>query len=89
VIERAVIFGEGPFVRASDIMIEEYKEARPLSSSLKAAKAKAVAQIERTYLEEALRANQGNITKAAQHAQMNRRVFWELLRKHKINLQGP
>ncbi len=89
VIERAVIFGEGPFVRASDIMIEEYKEVRPLSSSLKAAKAKAVAQIERAYLEEALRANQGNITKAAQHVQMNRRVFWELLRKHKINLQGP
>lgn len=84
VIERAIIFGEGPMIRASDIMIDGAGSREPALPSLKAAKAKVVAQFEKSYLEEALRVSQGNITRAACHAQMNRRAFWELLRKHKI-----
>jgi two-component system, NtrC family, response regulator GlrR len=85
VIERAIIFGEGPMIKASDIVIDGARSTETALPSLKAAKARAVAQFEKSYLEEALRMSQGNITRAACHAQMNRRAFWELLRKHKID----
>jgi DNA-binding NtrC family response regulator len=34
-----------------------------------------------------LTAYRGNITRAAQAAQKERRTFWELVRKHKIDVQ--
>jgi two-component system, NtrC family, response regulator GlrR len=88
VIERALIFGEGPMIQASDIAIDGTKSKDPTPVSWKAAKARAVALFEKGYLEETLRMSQGNITRAACHAQMNRRAFWELLRKHKIDRPG-
>ena len=48
------------------------------------AKARAVAEFERGYLQSLLVTHTGNVTKAAEAAQKNRRAFWQLLRKHKI-----
>jgi DNA-binding NtrC family response regulator len=86
VVERAVIFSQGPYVQPSDIIIEDRPSTVPTLSSFKTAKAKAVEQFEKHYLQELLRANQGNITKAARQAEKNRRAFWELIRKHEIDL---
>lgn len=53
--------------------------------SFQAAKAKVVSRFERAYLEGLLLACHGNISRAAQAANKNRRSFWELLRKHRID----
>jgi two-component system response regulator GlrR len=50
-------------------------------------KAKVVSQFESDYIQNLLIAYKGNISKAAQAAQKERRTFWELVRKHKIDVQ--
>jgi DNA-binding NtrC family response regulator len=50
--------------------------------SLKEAKRELVARFERDYLEQALRASQGNIARAARSSGKARRAFFELMRKH-------
>ena len=56
--------------------------------SFKEAKATVVAQFEKSYIHGLLLAHQGNISKAAQAAQKNRRAFWQLIRKHRIDIQS-
>jgi DNA-binding NtrC family response regulator len=48
-------------------------------------KARAVAQFEKACIQGLLLAHQGNINKAAQAAKKNRRAFFELMRKHRID----
>ena len=55
--------------------------------SFKDAKAEVVNKFERSYIERLLLSYQGNITRAAQAAQKNRRAFWQLIDKHQINVQ--
>jgi len=43
-------------------------------------------RFERAYVEDLLLTHQGNITRAAQAARKNRRAFWELIRKHHIDV---
>ena len=50
-------------------------------------KAKVISQFENDYIQNLLTAYKGNISKAAQAAQKERRTFWELVRKHKIDVQ--
>ncbi len=50
-----------------------------------AAKARVVAQFELHYIKGLLATYDGNISKAARAAHKNRRTFWELMRKHKID----
>lgn len=84
VIQRAVALCEFPTLRAEDIQVSSIS-ASPKIESFKRAKEHAVQQFERTYLQSLLLANQGNISKAAQAAQKNRRAFWELLRRHGLD----
>jgi two-component system, NtrC family, response regulator GlrR len=58
------------------------------SEGLKQAKARAVAQFEVSYIRGLLLANDGNISRAARAADKNRRAFWELIRKHRIDAQS-
>ena len=51
-------------------------------SSLRVAKG----QFERAYIEEKLRSHGGNVSHAAQAAGKDRRSFWELIRKHQIQV---
>jgi two-component system, NtrC family, response regulator GlrR len=86
VIERAIVFASGPVI--DDIQISQGGQMRVLpinhSISLKEAKAKAIEEFEKDYIERLLSANGGNIARAARAAQKNRRAFFELMRKHNI-----
>ena len=43
-------------------------------------------QFERSYIEHLLLTFEGNVTHAAQEAKKNRRAFFALIRKHRIEL---
>ncbi|NIO21246.1 MAG: AAA domain-containing protein [Candidatus Aenigmarchaeota archaeon] len=87
VVERAVLLSEQPIIDGIDIVIPSRKGTEP-PESFKEAKATVVAQFERSYIQGLLLAHQGNISKAAQAAQKNRRAFWQLIRKHGIDVQS-
>ncbi|MHC4308377.1 MAG: sigma-54 dependent transcriptional regulator [Planctomycetota bacterium] len=86
VVERAVLFSEQTVIREIDIILPKQK-ASACIASFKEAKANVINEFERNYIEKLLTAYQGNITKAAQAAQKNRRAFWQLIRKHQIDVQ--
>ena len=86
VVERAVLFSKHKLIRECDIILLEPKTTG-CKASFKEAKAKVINEFEINYIEKLLIAHQGNITKAAQGAQKNRRAFWQLMRKHQIDVQ--
>ena len=86
VVERAVLFSEHPVIGAIDIILPQQK-APACKASFKDAKANVINEFEINYLEKLLIAYQGNITRAAQAAQKNRRAFWQLIRKHHLDVQ--
>ena len=86
VVEQAVLFSEQTVIREADIILPRQK-APACTTSFKEAKANMVKEFERNYIEKLLHAHQGNISKAAQAAQKNRRAFWQLIRKHQIDVQ--
>jgi DNA-binding NtrC family response regulator len=85
VIGRAVALSEQWIIREIDIVLP-CSETNVKQESFQNAKAKIIAQFERTYLQGLLLAHQGNITRAAQAAQKDRGAFWQLLRKHQIDV---
>jgi DNA-binding NtrC family response regulator len=85
VVERAVLFCEHPVIRETDISLPS-KKAATCTMSFKDAKAEVVNKFERSYIEKILLSYQGNITRAAQAAKKNRRAFWQLIRKHQIDV---
>jgi DNA-binding NtrC family response regulator len=87
VIERAVALSEGPIIRGADLLLP-LQEIAARSESFQEAKAKFVAQFEHTYLQGLLLAYQVNVTKAAEAARKDRRAFWRLLRKYKIDVNS-
>jgi DNA-binding NtrC family response regulator len=84
-IERAMIFCETSFLTEKDISLPG--PARRLEGSFQQAKAKIVAQFEKDYIQRLLLSYNGNISRAAQAARKNRRAFWELVRKHRVDVQ--
>ncbi len=72
IVERAVVLSEQAVIHKADIVLPHI-ETPACQDSFQEAKAKVVAQFEKTYIQDLLRAHQGNITKAAQAAQKNRR----------------
>lgn len=85
VIERALVLCEGSVLEASGILLPSSPDNRP--QSLRQAKAKEIARFEKNYIQGLLCACRGNITRAAQLAQKNRRAFWQLIQKHKIDVE--
>jgi DNA-binding NtrC family response regulator len=85
-IERAVVFSPEAAISPEAISLPSDLAAR--QESFKEAKCKAVMQFEKKYIEDLLAACEGNISKAARAAEKNRRAFWELIRKHKIQVEG-
>lgn len=57
------------------------------TESFKEAKQNVVDRFEHGYLSYMLRSTKGNIAQAASLAKKNRRSFWELMRKHKIDAE--
>ena len=83
-VERAVALCDRPVIGEADLDLPN-AATNSADASFRQAKATAVAEFERTYLQSLLLACQGNITEAARVARKNRRAFWELLRKHHID----
>ncbi len=87
IVERAVVFSKQEVIQGADITLPR-SENITLQESFQTAKARAVTQFEKSYIHGLLLAYQGNITRAAKAAQKNRRAFWELIRKYKIDVQN-
>ena len=86
VVERAVLFSKHTVIRENDICLLD-KKSTSCKMSFKEAKASVVKEFEKSYIEKLLLSYQGNITRAAQAAKKNRRAFWELIRKHQIDVR--
>jgi two-component system, NtrC family, response regulator GlrR len=82
-IERAVVFCEDSVLGEEDIALPS-QDSEP-EESFQQAKAKIIEQFEKDYVQRLLLSCNGNISRAAQAARKNRRAFWELIRKHRIN----
>ena len=90
VIERAVLLGQETTLCAADIDIDLAAPEAPdctLAVSFRDAKKRVVDDFERSYIEQLLIAHSGNITIAARTAKKDRRAFFELMRKHRIEPQ--
>jgi DNA-binding NtrC family response regulator len=84
VIERAVAFASHQTICGRDLTLP-CGESNGRQESFQEMKARAVAQFEKACIQGLLLAHQGNINKAAQAAKKNRRAFFELMRKHRID----
>ena len=81
VVGRAVTFAQQPVIHSQDISLPN-----PIPKSFQEMKDEMIIQFERTYIQSLLIAFGGNITKAAEAAQKNRRAFFELIRKLRIDV---
>lgn len=86
VIERVVVLCTQETIEADHIILPGQTN-NPGRLSFSEMKANVIAQFEMNYVESLLLVYKGNITRAAQAAQKERRTFWGLIRKHKINVQ--
>ena len=82
-IERASTLSQSELIGTEQILTES--ESPAVNESFKEAKTKFIASFERNYIETLLLEHGGNVTKAATAAHKNRRAFWQLMRKHRIN----
>jgi two-component system response regulator GlrR len=85
VIEQAIILCDGPILHPQDLVLP-CSPRGGRQESLRQAKAKEIARFEKSYIQGLLSACRGNITRAAQVAQKNRRAFWQLIQKHQIDV---
>lgn len=86
VVQGVVVLSQGPLLRACELNLPS--EVDEVHESFRHAKAKVVAQFERNYIKQLLIAHGGNISRAARAAGKNRRAFWELIRRHRIDVQS-
>lgn len=86
VIERAVILCQQDTIQLKHIIIEG-RSKMSAEKSFQQMKAEVITEFERNYLCRMLEVYEGNITRAAQAACKNRRAFWGLITKHRINVQ--
>ena len=86
VVERALLMGASSAIGAQDIDFDGSSSAaiEVADESFRAAKARVVEGFERSYIEHLLACNAGNVTHAARAAKKNRRAFFELMRKYRI-----
>ncbi|HEX5706296.1 MAG TPA: sigma-54 dependent transcriptional regulator [Pyrinomonadaceae bacterium] len=85
-IERAVMLCGGESIGGGDLSLPR-GAAGEGAESFRQAKARVVAQFERSYVEGLLVSHEGNISSAARAARKNRRAFWQLIRKHHIDVR--
>jgi len=84
-VERAIVMCNQPLIQASDIVLSNQAVAGK-RESLREAKAKEIERFEKNYIQGVLSACRGNITRAAQISQKNRRAFWQLIQKYRIDV---
>ncbi|HEX8294524.1 MAG TPA: sigma-54 dependent transcriptional regulator [Pyrinomonadaceae bacterium] len=86
VVVRAVVLCTQTRIRDEDIFLP-MRAAAAAEESFQGAKNRIIAEFEKSYIERALLMNHGNISRAARAAQKSRRAFWELIRKHQIDVK--
>ena len=85
VMERAVALSERTEIQGAEINLPGARQtANP--ESFQRSKAKAVAEFETSFVRRLLEGHQGNITRAAESAQKDRRLLRQLIHKHQIDL---
>jgi two-component system response regulator GlrR len=85
VIQQLLVLTDVQIVEPNDLPISLPVSLEPSPAlSLNQARAKIIAQFEKSYITEALRANHGNVTHAAKTAKTDRRNFGRLMRKYQI-----
>jgi DNA-binding NtrC family response regulator len=87
VIERAAVISRHSVIDDGDIRLKDI-EPSVQHESFRTAKSKVIEQFELDYIHRLLYTYQGNISRAAKAAQKNRRAFWELIKKYKIDVQN-
>ncbi len=85
VIQRVTVFSLQPIIHEAEIVLPLSKKSE-VQESFRITKSKAIIQFEKNYIQGILLAHHGNISQAAKAAQKNRRAFWELIRKYKIDV---
>jgi two-component system response regulator GlrR len=85
VVVRAIVLSAQAIIRDTDIALSP-SASEALQESFQLAKNRIIAEFEKSYVERALLTNQGNISRAARAAHKSRRAFWELIRKHHIDV---
>jgi two-component system response regulator GlrR len=85
VVEAAVALSEGPTICAKDLLLAALES--PDQLSFQEAKALAIREFERDYIARLVCSCGGNVSEAARVAGKNRRAFWELICKHKVDIQ--
>ena len=83
VLLRAVVLSDHDQIESYDLGLPEEGCAAE-GQSFGTIKSRVIWRFEHDFLVTALRAHQGNITRAAFAVKKNRRAFWELLRKHDL-----
>lgn len=86
VIERVVVLCTQKTIHEDQIILSgenNYSE----QLSFQEMKANVISEFETNYIQNLLVTYRGNITKAAEAAQKERRTFWQLIRKHNIDVQ--
>jgi two-component system response regulator GlrR len=83
-IERAVALSKNDLIAGFDLALPG-RQSPPREESFQEAKARIVEEFEKSYIRQMLATHNGNITKAAEAAQKNRRAFFELMRKYRIS----
>ncbi len=86
VIERVAVLSSNEVIEADEIVLSG-EDNNLTRLSFQEMKRKVISQFETDYIQSLLYAYRGNISQAAQAAQKERRTFWELVRKHKIDVQ--
>lgn len=87
VIERAAVLSTEQCIQSDDIDVPICPAPPAEIGSFGQLKAKLVAEFEQNYLRDLLERCHGNIAQAARLAQKNRRVFFQLMRKHHIRIE--
>jgi two-component system response regulator GlrR len=86
VVQRATAFSAGKEILPHHLSLPN--NTPTFGPSFRAAKAGAIAEFERAYVEALLHKHLGNVTAAAHEARKDRRVFTRLVRKYGIEPQG-
>jgi DNA-binding NtrC family response regulator len=84
-VQRAVVECDGDTILPEHIVVPVGDEGPTDALHFRAARAAAVAQFERRYVEELLRKHGGNVSHAAREAHQDRRAFGRVIKRHNID----
>ncbi|WP_020186948.1 sigma-54-dependent Fis family transcriptional regulator [Methylopila sp. 73B] len=91
VLQRAALVADGPEVTVEDLMLDDARgcvqPAAPQSETADTARG-AVALAERRVIEEALVANEGDVTRSARALKISRATLYRKLRQHELEAPG-